>query len=88
MRTGGWTNRSAYPLQISQIADRALVKMQAERNLSRGKALNVALNEGLIALGYLTRQGVEHKHSFVGKTGDDGRKWFECEGCREVYVPA
>jgi len=53
--TGGWRNRSAYPLMVSQIVDHALVKMQADRNLSRGKALNVAIEEGLASLGYLTR---------------------------------
>ncbi|HWY27618.1 MAG TPA: hypothetical protein VNW25_00010 [Candidatus Sulfotelmatobacter sp.] len=53
--TGGWRNRSAYPLMVSQIVDHALVKLQADQNLSRGKALNKCIEEGLISFGYLQR---------------------------------
>lgn len=52
---GGWQNFKAYPLLVSQIVDHALVKMQADRNLTRGKALNVVIMEGLYSLGYLVR---------------------------------
>jgi|SRR6267378_6295578 len=52
---GGWANHRAFPLLVSNVADHALVKLQAERNLTRGKALNVVINEGLMALGYLER---------------------------------
>jgi len=52
---GGWANTRAYPLLVSQITDHCLVKLQADRNLTRGKALNIVINEGLMALGYLER---------------------------------
>ena len=52
---GGWANTKAYPLLVSQITDHCLVKLQADRNLTRGKALNIVINEGLMALGYLER---------------------------------
>jgi hypothetical protein len=52
---GGWNNYKAYPLLVSQIVDHALVKMQADRNLTRGKALNIVILEGLYGLGYLVR---------------------------------
>lgn len=54
-RPGGWNARSAYPLMISREIDHCLVKMQADRNISRGKALNLVIAEGLIGFGYLSR---------------------------------
>ena len=71
---------------ISQIVDHALVRMQAERNLSRGKALNVALIEGLSVMGYMERKTVCDPHVYTLKTSNLGGRFYQCDKCKDVQL--
>jgi hypothetical protein len=55
MQPPGWMNSRSYPLLLSKEDEWALGKMMGDRKISKGKALNQALHEGLIVLGYLER---------------------------------
>src|SRR5712664_1298654 len=88
---GGWANTKAYPLLVDQQTDHGLVKMQAERNLTRGKAINVCIREGLYALGYLTRPKTpEQLREEASRTESDWVKgnWAEMSDKARVYWSA
>src|SRR3972149_9208938 len=82
----GWKNWKAYPLLVDRMSEEALVKLQAAQNLSRGKALNVAIREGLTALGYLTRVIVCNPHQWRPEWDIYGDKYERCTACKEVRI--
>jgi hypothetical protein len=60
---------------ISRQIDACLVKMQADRNLSRGKALNLVIAEGLISFGYLSRPKTPEQ--LTAEATDREREWVK-----------
>jgi len=55
LQAAGWQNHNAYPLQVSGETEKGLVRYMADKGVSRGKALNQLVREGLYSYGYLTR---------------------------------
>ena len=82
----GWKNWKSYPLLLRAQVEYALTKMMADRNLSKGKALNVAVEEGLTALGYLTRVIVCNPHQWRPEWDVMGDKYQRCAVCKEVQI--
>ena len=82
----GWENYKAYPLLVAGDTEQALIRYMADKQLSKGKALNQLVRHALAQGGYLTSEEA-CKHEFEGHTGDNGAKFFECARCKEVYVP-
>jgi len=84
LQASGWGNYRAYPLLLEWTTEAALVKMMGAQNLSKGKALNVAVKEGLTSLGYMTRVTVCNPHRWEPKWNVYGDKYQQCSVCREV----
>ena len=83
----GWKNWKSYPLLIAGDTEMALTKYCADKQLTRGKALNQLIRHALAQGGFLA-SAETCRHDFNGHYGDNGVKFFECEKCKEVYVPA
>jgi hypothetical protein len=86
----GWNNRSAYPLLMSSKAEMAITKLRADRGWSRGKAINHALEEGLISLGYLPKPLSKEEEAQIRKQKELNeilRSWGEMsEKARTYYL--
>ena len=78
-----YRDRRFYPLMVSQEVERALTKYCADKDVTKGKALNFLIRTALVALGYLSQEQAEHKHAWIGQEG-----FWQCETCRQVEVRA